>query len=966
MVNKRKKNKLLALRIALLGAGIFLLVVSLAISIHNMVPKDALAIVGALSIPGTATRITAISIMLNNEDLSSALNARLKATDAATIYAPKANPIFTGTVTFPSPFTLGATSVTATGTELNYMSGVTSAVQTQLGTKAPTANPIFTGNVTLPGGIWNSGGNVGIGTTAPGAKLHVAGSDDSAWGINSYYFTPTLSTGNRSIIVVGRGAASNQSGFFGYKYDGAVTNNNYLFLGVYGGTEQLVINPSGNVGIGTTAPASDLSFGNGADRTIGIDASSPGNGKNLTIGSGSGGASGTGGGLTLKTGGGATGGGNLLIETDSNYKAGDINITASYGGQSGIVGGNIYITSGNGAPGGGVLNLQTGKSAGSVYAPMSLNASGGNVGIGTTAPNQMLDVNGWGRFKGNGGGNRSDSGAIEFFNSGASSLNVQAQVKGLRGINDWKAGQLGFFTSAASTGTLSERMTIDEIGNVGIGTTNPATSLHIIPNANGGVRVEGVSGSITPNISTFLGGTQYGTMGTSAQADVGFTGAAIGDMFIKNQANSPILFGTNALERMRITSSGNVGIGTTNPGQKLDVMERVRSFNPSGSGVVLFPDGAAANNYSSMYIFTIDQANAATYGLTNPGTEANVMFRTQNWNSTFVWGNYKSPGTLADFQEKMRIDVNGNVGIGTAAPAAGLDIAVATSSYFQKWTRAGAVLGTIYKNTGTPLTFESAANGSTLAGFDFEGGNVGIGTGGPSTKLHVVAAGSAGTVAEALRLDNSEGGFGAGAGTGLSFWYANAGTQKNLGTINGLVYAADGSRSDMSFSTRNAETVTEKMRITTVGNVGIGTTAPAAKLDVNGTIKSNGAAVVNNNVNIYNASSALTLTQTYTDIPGMTVTFTPTYDEYALITVNGYWSNSGYGGWVGFQIVVNGAAVYTYQSPTIPNPSSPLTVNMMFKQACTSGTAYTIKVQSRMYSMGGSVTGGMQVWRMPQ
>ena len=50
--------------------------------------------------------------------------------------APLASPTFTGTVTIPTPFTLGAVSVTATGTELNYVAGVTSAIQTQLNAKA--------------------------------------------------------------------------------------------------------------------------------------------------------------------------------------------------------------------------------------------------------------------------------------------------------------------------------------------------------------------------------------------------------------------------------------------------------------------------------------------------------------------------------------------------------------------------------------------------------------------------------------------------------------------------------------------------------------------------------------------------------------------------------------------------------------------------------------------------------------
>src|SRR3990167_7425915 len=64
--------------------------------------------------------------------------------------APTASPTFTGTVTIPTPFTLGATSVLPTGTELNYVDGVTSAIQTQLDTKSPTASPTFTGTVTIP------------------------------------------------------------------------------------------------------------------------------------------------------------------------------------------------------------------------------------------------------------------------------------------------------------------------------------------------------------------------------------------------------------------------------------------------------------------------------------------------------------------------------------------------------------------------------------------------------------------------------------------------------------------------------------------------------------------------------------------------------------------------------------------------------------------------------------------------
>ena len=79
---------------------------------------------------------------------------------AFALAAPVANPTFTGTVTIPTAavttanvttFTLGGTTITATGAELNYMDGVTSNVQTQLDAKAPLASPTFTGTVDVSG-----------------------------------------------------------------------------------------------------------------------------------------------------------------------------------------------------------------------------------------------------------------------------------------------------------------------------------------------------------------------------------------------------------------------------------------------------------------------------------------------------------------------------------------------------------------------------------------------------------------------------------------------------------------------------------------------------------------------------------------------------------------------------------------------------------------------------------------------
>ena len=82
-------------------------------------------------------------------------------------------------------FYYGGTAVTSTATELNYLDGVTSAIQTQLDAKAPTASPTFTGDATFDTNtlfVDSSAGKVGIGNTSPASPLTVAGVIESTTG----------------------------------------------------------------------------------------------------------------------------------------------------------------------------------------------------------------------------------------------------------------------------------------------------------------------------------------------------------------------------------------------------------------------------------------------------------------------------------------------------------------------------------------------------------------------------------------------------------------------------------------------------------------------------------------------------------------------------------------------------------------------------------------------------------------
>jgi hypothetical protein len=78
-----------------------------------------------------------------SSNVQTQLDAKLDSATASTTYATLAGPTFTGTVVLPNTTSIG----TVDATELSYVNGVTSAIQTQLDAKAPTANPTFTGTV---------------------------------------------------------------------------------------------------------------------------------------------------------------------------------------------------------------------------------------------------------------------------------------------------------------------------------------------------------------------------------------------------------------------------------------------------------------------------------------------------------------------------------------------------------------------------------------------------------------------------------------------------------------------------------------------------------------------------------------------------------------------------------------------------------------------------------------------------
>jgi hypothetical protein len=135
---------------------------------------------------------------------------------------------------------------------------------------------------------------------------------------------------------------------------------------------------------------------------------------------------------------------------------------------------------------------------------------------------------------------------------------IVVQVDGETGENN-VPGRIVFTTQSPNSTSLFERMRITSAGNVGIGTSSPEVKLDVLGSA--GILIRASNGTVTQ----FVG---------YPASDIAYHGTV---------TNHPMGFISNDTERMRITSAGNVGIGTSSPDASalLDVTSTV--------GGVLFP-----------------------------------------------------------------------------------------------------------------------------------------------------------------------------------------------------------------------------------------------------------------------------------------------------------------------------------------------------------------------------------------
>ncbi|MHC4858009.1 MAG: autotransporter outer membrane beta-barrel domain-containing protein, partial [Planctomycetota bacterium] len=482
-------------------------------------------------------------------------------------------------------------------------------------------------------------GNVGIGTTSPSTKLEVNGTVHLGSGGNDV----TIGASNSSVIFMIRA---------GYNYIQASDASGAIMFRTGGGNNRMIIDSSGNVGIGTTSPAQKLDvFGairvnSDGDRKIDFLRT---NGNHFSIEHDT---------SQIYFYNHTTSEIPILMQNDGDVimNAGNVGIGTASPTSKLTVAGEITASAANATL--NLLSETNGNSTINFADPADNNVgqiiyrhngnsmsfdtndlermridSSGNVGIGTTSPGAKLTVS-----------DSTDNAAELRVLRANSSSSTYASVGTVGGTGLFKSsGDVRLQATGAANLSLntngSDRIRIDSAGNVGIGTTNIGTNDKLL-----------IKTSVDNSVAQGL------VIQRSANTDEGYINYNGGGFQFRSTDGDPIVFGQVSNERMRIDSSGNVGIGTSSPQGDLHVVGKT---------------GTAGR----IYLSDKDEGTSGTDSLLAMKLDTDAYYYNRDTGKLFLGTNNDST--------HLTIDSSGNVGIGTTSPGAKLEVKGATAENTQ-------------------------------------------------------------------------------------------------------------------------------------------------------------------------------------------------------------------------------------------------------------------------------------------
>lgn len=416
--------------------------------------------------------------------------------------------------------------------------------------------------------------------------------------------------------------------------------------------------------------------------------------------------------------------------------------------------------------------------------------SAGNVGIGVSSAQESLHTV---------GNIRLGSTAPARIYTASTELRL-----GVDSDNNNDTSNITFYTNN------DEKVRIDKDGNVGIGTTNPASTVHIQAPAN------------ALQLNNADEDTYMKVCGNRAQ--FGYR-ASDGFAIVQGAGGKGIAFGVNNAtfgsgEVMRIKSDGKVGIGTTAPTQPVHIQAttniplKIETTHTGGNSRLEF-----ANDTYRKSIGVNTDGKFTIYDVTNNKTPFSIVNNSEN-NALVISGSNVGIGTASP---STKLDVNGDVAVRGSVPLIFLEETDTTNLNTSLANNSGA-FNIDTANDGntagtTRLSVDHATGDITFHGatdsmfFDASAGNLGLGTTTPASAIHISET------TPIIRLEDTN--------------YTNKiGEIKHSNGVTSIQSRNNTANGEIVFERNNGSATSESMRINSSGDVLIGTTAGIGKLVV--------------------------------------------------------------------------------------------------------------------------------------